>query len=132
MNIDVIDQGVALHFSSDRIGRSEEIRSGVVVSYDEKGLIVDILIKGAPAWIPPSPSSGTGTIPGIVMKYDRRVDALSLDASAESYFESEEIQPGFIIDYDQNGKFKGLELLDAERRFSREAMDLIRRQAILI
>ena len=132
MNVDVLDQALALHFSADTIRRSEEIRSGLIVSYDDNGSIVDILIKGTPAWIPTSSSSGQGKISGIVMKYDQRVDALSLDASAEPYFESEEVQPGFIIDYDRNGKFKGLELLDAEQRFSHEAMDLISKQAILI
>lgn len=34
--------------------------------------------------------------------------------------ESEEIQPGIIIDYDKDGNFIGLEILDINKRFPQE------------
>lgn len=50
--------------------------------------------------------------------YDEGSDSLSIFFQSEGYRESEEIQPGFILDYDANGRVIGVEVLNASTYFS--------------
>ncbi len=47
------------------------------------------------------------------IKYDAQVDILRIRLSDKQIEESEEIEPGIIVDYDEQGRIVGLELLDA-------------------
>jgi len=52
--------------------------------------------------------------------YDKKIDALYLSFNEERYHESDEVSPGIILDYGQNGKIIGLEVLDASKHFPRQ------------
>jgi len=49
-------------------------------------------------------------------EYDPEVDALYIRLNEAKIVESEEVQPGIILDFDENGKVAGLEVLDASKR----------------
>jgi uncharacterized protein YuzE len=49
-------------------------------------------------------------------KIDRKADALYLQLVDSSAFESQEIAPGVILDYDKDGKVVGIEVLYLSRR----------------
>lgn len=48
--------------------------------------------------------------------YDPEVDALYIRLNEVRIIESEEVQPGIILDFDENGKVAGVEVLDASKR----------------
>lgn len=48
--------------------------------------------------------------------YDPEVDALSIRWSDTAIEESDEVESGFILDYDQEGNVVGVEILDASTR----------------
>jgi uncharacterized protein YuzE len=48
--------------------------------------------------------------------YDPDVDVLRILLSAAPIEESDEEKPGVILDYDKDGNFVGLEILDASKR----------------
>lgn len=47
--------------------------------------------------------------------YDPQLNVLSLQLAHGKVVESDEIQPGVIVDYDKNGRLIGVEILDASR-----------------
>ena len=53
---------------------------------------------------------------------DREADALYLRLTERPIFESEEIKPGVILDYDWDGTVVGVEFLNISRRMSTEEM----------
>jgi uncharacterized protein YuzE len=50
--------------------------------------------------------------------YDEEVDAVYLRLKETSYYESDEIKEGLILDYDKDGNLIGLEILDASEYLS--------------
>ncbi len=54
--------------------------------------------------------------------YDSETDAAYLRFSANSVLESEEIAPGIVIDYDDEGRMVGMEVLDARRHLPADAL----------
>ena len=48
-------------------------------------------------------------------KYDKKVDALSIQFKDSAYAESEEVQEGIIFDYDKKGKIIAIEILEASK-----------------
>jgi uncharacterized protein YuzE len=48
--------------------------------------------------------------------YDKETDTLSIILRAGKVAESDEAQPGLILDYDKSGKLLSLELLDASEQ----------------
>lgn len=54
--------------------------------------------------------------------YDPQADALYMRITQADIVESEEAQPGLIIDFDADGKIVGMEFLNAKDRFSQEAI----------
>lgn len=52
------------------------------------------------------------------IQYDPEVDALYVRLSERKIIESEEVQPGIVLDFDEEGKVVGVEVLNASRRES--------------
>ena len=50
------------------------------------------------------------------LKIDEKSDALYLRLNEEAIVESEEVQPGVVLDYDAAGNVVGVELLGIARR----------------
>lgn len=50
--------------------------------------------------------------------YDSEADALYLRSTDAPIIESEEIRPGLVLDFDQNGKIVGVEILDASQHLA--------------
>jgi uncharacterized protein YuzE len=48
-------------------------------------------------------------------EYDPEADAAYLRFSSEAILESEEVSNGIILDYDNDGRIVGMEVLDARR-----------------
>jgi len=54
--------------------------------------------------------------------YDEEVDALYIRLKETSYYESDEIKEGLILDYDEGGNLIGIEILDASEYLSLEEL----------
>jgi uncharacterized protein YuzE len=52
------------------------------------------------------------------LKVDHEADALYLSLSEEPAKESEEVSPGIIVDFDENGQAVGIEMLHLSKRAS--------------
>jgi len=50
------------------------------------------------------------------VKYDKNLDILYLSFSDEKIYESDEEKKGIILDYSNDGKIVGIELLNASRQ----------------
>jgi uncharacterized protein YuzE len=50
------------------------------------------------------------------LKIDKESDALYLRLDESSIVESEEVQPGVILDFDENGKVIGIEIIGLSTR----------------
>jgi uncharacterized protein YuzE len=50
------------------------------------------------------------------VKYDKSVDILYLSFSDEKVFESDEEKKGIILDYSEDGRIVGIELLNASQQ----------------
>jgi uncharacterized protein YuzE len=48
--------------------------------------------------------------------YDPKIDALYIRLSDTKIVESEEVQPGIVLDFDDSGKVVGVEVLNASAR----------------
>ena len=56
------------------------------------------------------------------LKVDDKSDALYLRLNESAIVESEEVQPGVILDYDQQGTVVGVELLNIKQRAGGESL----------
>lgn len=56
------------------------------------------------------------------IKLDRQADALYIRLTDADIVESEEVAPGVIVDYDQNGVVVGVEILQLASRHGEEAV----------
>jgi uncharacterized protein YuzE len=56
------------------------------------------------------------------LEYDRKADAVYVRFSEDKIVESEETQPGFVFDFDADGKIVGFELLDARTKLAPTAL----------
>jgi len=52
------------------------------------------------------------------VRYDKSLDILYLSFSNEKIYESDEDKKGIILDYSDNGKIVGIELLNASKQMS--------------
>lgn len=50
------------------------------------------------------------------IEYDPDVDALYVRLADSKVIESEEVQPGIVLDFDESGKVVGVEVLNAGKR----------------
>jgi uncharacterized protein YuzE len=58
--------------------------------------------------------------------YDPQVDALSVRLTDAEIRDSEEVRPGIVFDFDEDGRIVGFEILDAQNNLSKGA-DLLAR-----
>lgn len=56
------------------------------------------------------------------VKYDKSVDILYIRLTDEVIDESDEAQPGFVIDYDSEGEVVGIEIMNASKKMRQPAM----------
>lgn len=55
------------------------------------------------------------------VKYNREVDILYIRLTDSEIDESDEAQPGLVIDYDVEGAVVGFEIMDASKKMPRPA-----------
>ena len=56
------------------------------------------------------------------VKYDAEVDVVYLRLTDHDIVESDELQPGMIVDFDADGKMVAIEFLNAKERFAAETI----------
>ncbi len=56
------------------------------------------------------------------LRIDRESDALYLRLDETEIVESEEVQPGVILDYDKEGRVVGFEIIDLSKRTAPETL----------
>lgn len=59
------------------------------------------------------------------LKVDRENDALYFRLDESSIIESEEVQPGVILDFNADGKVVGIEILNLSVRMSPEQLKVL-------
>jgi uncharacterized protein YuzE len=59
------------------------------------------------------------------IKYDAQVDILRIRLGNTAIEESEEVEPGVIVDYDVEGRVVGLEILDASEIVQSSKPDVV-------
>jgi uncharacterized protein YuzE len=59
------------------------------------------------------------------LKVDRENDALYLRLDERAIVESEEVQPGVILDFDENDNLIGVEILTLSRRIAPEMLRMV-------
>ena len=131
MNVRPSESTLIVHFSAAKVDHVDKLE-GVLVSYDERGRIVDAALhaRNTPARVD-LVESNLGAFPARVT-YDTEVDAIAVNLDTSPYEGSDEILPGFIVDRDGDGFVRGLEFLNASHFFSEEAISDVRRRAILL
>lgn len=56
------------------------------------------------------------------LSYDSRIDALFVRFSDQKIIESEEVRPGLILDFDEQGRIVAIEMLDARKQMPPDAL----------
>jgi uncharacterized protein YuzE len=64
------------------------------------------------------------------IKVDKKNNTLYFRLDETAIVESEEIQPGVILDYDKNGKVVGVEFLDITSRVTKEELSNLQFQTV--
>ena len=64
------------------------------------------------------------------LKIDKESDALYFRLDDVEIIESEEVQPGIILDFDENGRVIGIEILSLSKRFSPEDLRVIQFETV--
>ena len=59
------------------------------------------------------------------LKVDKENDALYFRLDESSIIESEEVQPGIVLDFNADGKVVGIEILDLSSRISSEQLKVL-------
>jgi uncharacterized protein YuzE len=65
----------------------------------------------------------------MTIKVDKESDALYFRLAENRIAESEEVRPGVILDFDENGNVVGVELLGISARASKEELSTMHFQA---
>lgn len=63
------------------------------------------------------------------LKVDREADALYLKLDNTAIVESEEVQPGIILDFDKNDQVIGIEVLGLSKRIAPADIKLVQLEA---
>jgi uncharacterized protein YuzE len=59
------------------------------------------------------------------LRIDKENDVLYLRLNEIEIFESEEVQPGVILDFDENGHIVGIEILNLSQRTEPEKLNIL-------
>jgi uncharacterized protein YuzE len=59
------------------------------------------------------------------IRIDRESDALYFRLDDDEIVESQEVQPGIILDFDKNGRVVGIEILSLSTRFAPEQLRIM-------
>jgi uncharacterized protein YuzE len=59
------------------------------------------------------------------IRIDRESDALYFRLDDDEIVESQEVQPGIILDFDENGRVVGIEILSLSTRFAPEQLRIM-------
>jgi uncharacterized protein YuzE len=59
------------------------------------------------------------------LKIDKESDILYLRLNETEIIESEEVQPGVILDFDKNGRVIGIEILHLSQRIEPEKLHIL-------
>jgi uncharacterized protein YuzE len=64
------------------------------------------------------------------LKVDKENDALYLRLDDSAIIESEEVQPGVILDFDENNRVVGIEILDLSTRVKPDMLKLVQLETV--
>jgi len=64
------------------------------------------------------------------LKVDKKSDALYLRLDESKIVESEEVQPGVILDFDENNRVVGIEILDLSTRVKPDMLKLVQLETV--
>ncbi len=64
------------------------------------------------------------------LKVDKENDALYLRLDDSAIVESEEVQPGVILDFDENNRVVGIEILDLSKRVKPDMLKLVQLETV--
>lgn len=64
------------------------------------------------------------------LKVDKENDALYLRLDDSVIVESEEVQPGIILDFDANNRVVGIEILDLSTRVKPDMLKLVQLETV--
>ena len=59
------------------------------------------------------------------LKIDRESDALYLRLDDSEIVESEEVQPGVVLDFDERGQMVGVEILEISKRVGPQGLSVL-------
>jgi uncharacterized protein YuzE len=127
MRLESLPDGVTVIFDDEPSAHVEGVAKDVTVIFGANDRIHAITVRG-PAWVDAVSASGkTGKAHAAVLRYDEEVDIALIETSGTKYKDSEETSvPGLIVDYDQDDNVTAIEIMDASRRFSTDALKQLR------
>lgn len=64
------------------------------------------------------------------LKVDKENDALYFRLDESSIVESEEVQPGVVLDFNADGKVVGIEILNLSTRMSSEQLKVLQYETV--
>ncbi|MDL1912653.1 DUF2283 domain-containing protein [Chloroflexi bacterium CFX6] len=64
------------------------------------------------------------------LKIDKENDALYFRLDESAIVESEEVQPGVILDFDKDNKVVGIEILNLSARVGREKINILQLETV--
>lgn len=64
------------------------------------------------------------------LKIDKENDALYLRLDEAEIVESEEVQPGVILDFNKNNRVVGVEILDLSSRVGKDKLNLVQLETV--
>ena len=64
------------------------------------------------------------------LKIDKENDALYFRLDESAIVESEEVQPGVILDFDKNNQVVGIEILNLSARIGQEKMNTLQLETV--
>ncbi|MFC1789112.1 DUF2283 domain-containing protein [Thermodesulfobacteriota bacterium] len=64
------------------------------------------------------------------LKVDKENNAIYFRLDENAIVESEEVRPGVILDFDENGRVVGVEFLDIAERVSQEELTTLQFQTV--
>ena len=64
------------------------------------------------------------------LKVDKESDALYLRLDEAAIVESEEVQPGIVLDYDATGNMVGVEILNLSKRVAPERLRVLQLETV--